>query len=380
MSGIRAGGPIAYLWGADAWSIDRAVVEFAHEVGSPGIPLEIWRVSADEDTEGVESGAAARRRSRLLDEVEARLSTGTLFGGGTLVALRQPSSICRERAARDRLVALVVAVAPGNALALVDLVPADGKESATAAALREAVAASGAVVREFPALSRDRLEAWSSARAAELGVTLGPGAARLLVERVGGLVREGDVDRRRQSEVAYAEIEKLALYRPGGVASVGDVAELVAEAIPGSTWAFLDALGLRRASEASVQAMRLLDSGSPIPVLVTQIYRRIRELVIVREHLDAGSKPSDLVRAMRVAPFRAQKLAEQARAWTLPELERALSGLVELDLRSKGISLDGTTAHMSPERDALGVALWLAEHVARSSADPPAVRGIAVEA
>jgi hypothetical protein len=107
-----------------------------------------------------------------------------------------------------------------------------------------------------------------------------------------------------------------------------------------------------------------------MPVLVVQLHRRVRELVNVREHLDTGSKPQDLVRLMRLQPFRAQKLAEQARAWSVHELEQALAGLVDLDLRSKGIMLDGTTAHMSPERDALGLQLWLAEHAARVSGAP----------
>src|SRR3970040_2611552 len=45
--------------------------------------------------------------------------------------------------------------------------------------------------------------------------------------------------------LANGELEKLALYRPDGGATREDVAELVSEAVPGSTWAFLDA-GARR--------------------------------------------------------------------------------------------------------------------------------------
>ena len=61
-------------------------------------------------------------------------------------------------------------------------------------------------------------------------------------------------------------------------------------------------------------------------------------------------------------PFRAQKLAEQARAWSGGELEAALDDLLALDLRSKGITLDGSTAHMSERVDALAVQAWLAGH------------------
>ena len=101
-----------------------------------------------------------------------------------------------------------------------------------------------------------------------------------------------------------------------------------------------------------------------MPVLTAQIHRRLRELITVRDHLDAGTRPPDLVKALRVQPFRAQKLAEQASAWRMEDLEAALSGLVDVDLRSKGISLDGSTVHLSDERDALWVQLFLAEHAA----------------
>jgi hypothetical protein len=202
----------------------------------------------------------------------------------------------------------------------------------------------------------------------------------LLAQRVGAHVRQGDVDRRRQSEMANAELEKLALYRPGGEATREDVAELVPEAIPGSVWAFLDAIAARRGADASLLATRLTGSGTPLQVIVSQLHRRVRELVQVREHLDAGSRPPELIRVMRLAPFRAQKLAEQAATWDAVALDRALLGLVELDLRSKGISLTGGAVRMDDELDALGLQLWIAEHAAggpRHSARPagPARRG-----
>jgi DNA polymerase III delta subunit len=355
---------VAWFGGADAWAIDQAVVDLARSAGVENQPLDVWRASLDEEDDVSEAVSASRRRGRLLDEIEARLTTGTLFGGGTLVVVRQPGALARDRATRDRIAGLLGAVAPGNALAFADLAGADGKTSATSSAIRDAVAAAGGLVREYPALTRDRLEGWLATRAGQLGVTLGPGAARLLAERVGGLVREGDVDRRRQTTMANAELEKLALYRPGGAVSADDVAELVAEAIPGSAWAFLDAVGQRRGAEAAVLAERLLAGGTALPVLITQLHRRVRELIIVREYLDAGTRLTEVARAMRLQPFRAQKLAEQARTWTSDGLVAALRGLVDLDLRSKGITLDGSTAHMSEARDALGIQLWLAEHLA----------------
>lgn len=360
---------LAYFWGEDAYGIERAVRRMAAppaggdgdgSAASDAERLEIWRVDADAET----GGAGAARAGRLLDRIAERLGTSPLFGAGTLVEIRQPAVLLRDKASRERLLALVRDVPPGNALAIADLVDGGSRQGKSADVLRVAVADAGGLVREYPALTRERMERWIGERAGELDLTLEPGGARLLAERVGAFVREGDIDRRRQTELVNGELEKLALLRPGGVASRDDVAESVPEAIPGSTWAFLDAVAMRHAAEASRIAGRLLEDGTPLPVLIAQLHRRLRELIVVRDHQAAGTRPQDLVRELKLQPFRAQKLSEQAARWAAPELDDALEGLLELDLASKGISLDGTPRPISDARSSLGLQAWLAGSVA----------------
>jgi DNA polymerase III delta subunit len=99
-------------------------------------------------------------------------------------------------------------------------------------------------------------------------------------------------------------------------------------------------------------------------VLVTQLHRRLRDLLLVREHIEAGSTPPRIIRELKLQPFRAQKLAEQARRWTIEAIEAALEDLLALDLRSKGISLDGSTLQVSAAIDALALQAWLARNAA----------------
>ncbi|MEP7379635.1 MAG: DNA polymerase III subunit delta, partial [Chloroflexota bacterium] len=175
-------------------------------------------------------------------------------------------------------------------------------------------------------------------------------------------VREGDVDRRRMSELANAELEKLALYRPGGTVTRDDIDALVSEAVPGSTWAFLDALGSRSTAMATSLAARLLNEATPMPVLITQIHRRLRDLIVIRDHLAAGTKPPDIVRELKMQPFRAQKLSEQARSWSQVELDDALQDLYELDLLTKGISPDGSPHSLSEDKSSLALLAWIGGH------------------
>lgn len=364
---------LAYFYGQDAYGIEHAARELANALsGAAGQPVDTWRVSTEDDDtlgqapNGSGSESAAKRRTRLLDEVTQRIATAPMFGGGTLVVIRQPGSVLRESAARQRLVELLTSVAPGNALCFVDLLPAGGKAPAHTTLLRDAVTGAGGVAREYPALTRERMEAFIIGRAAKLDVTLAAGAARLLAERIGAHVREGDVDRRRQAELANAEIEKLSLLRPGGTISSEDVAALVEEAVPASSWALQDAVGTRRAGQAAALVDSLLSQAAPLPVLVAQLHRRLRELIIVREHLDGGTKPAELPRTLKMQSFRAQKLAEQARAWQAAELDGALAALLEVDMLSKGIAPDGSPHSVSDDRSRLALLAWIGQRVGRS--------------
>jgi DNA polymerase III subunit delta len=341
---------LAYFWGQDAFALEDAARKLAAQLSAAaGAPVDVWRTSGEQPN--------------TLDEIERRISSGTLFGAGTLVVVREPGTLLREASSRERLIGLLAHVAPGNALCFVDLVAAGGKGPAQAGALRDAIAANRGLVSEFPALTRERMEGWLNSRATELGTSFVPGAGRLLAERVGAYVRENDVDRRRQSELANAELEKLALYRPAGTITRDDVEELVTEAVPGSTWALLDAIGSRRASEAAMLTQRLLAAGTPLPVLISQLHRRLRELIVIADHLAAGTKPAELVAELRLQPFRAQKLTQQARAWRPAELDDVLGGLLDIDLLSKGIAADGSPRSLSDDRSALALLAWIGERV-----------------
>ncbi|HEX8939602.1 MAG TPA: DNA polymerase III subunit delta [Candidatus Limnocylindrales bacterium] len=343
------GAPLAYYWGDDAYSIEAAATAFALRLGGPdGPPLERWRVSGAETSAGL---------------VGERVATATMFGGGTLAVVSDPAPLLRSRADRDALIAVLGAVAPGNGLAFLETSDGSGRRPAGLEALRDAVAAAGGETREFRAPTREAFAHWIEERARERSVRLGRGAAAALAERVGGFVREGDVDRRRQGQLAVAELEKLAVYRPDGEVSVDDVRSLVADAVPGSMWALLDAVAARRPREAAALLERLFDE-TPAPVLVAQLHRRLRELLEVADLLDGGASPGSLVRTLKLKPFRAEKLAEQARAWRPAELEDALEGLLELDATIKGADGSGSGAGEAGRR--LAVDLWLAERVARA--------------
>jgi DNA polymerase III delta subunit len=338
--------PIGYYWGDDAYGVNHAPDGLAVRLAEGGQPLERLRLT------GATSSAA---------EIAEKVATATLFGGGTLVVVSEPAPLVASKPLAAALAQAIEAVASGNGLAFLDTVDgaASGRRPVSLENLRNAVAAAGGEVREFRAPTQDGMAHWIVDRAHERGVHISAAAAAELARRVGANVRERDVDRRRQGEVAVAELDKLALYRLDCQIVPEDVKALVADVVPGSTWAFLDAIGSRRAAEAAELADRLDDV--PAPLLVTHLHRRIKQLIEVADMLDQGTPARELVRTLKLNPYVAEKLAEQARTWSLPELDAALDGLLELDATLKGHAGGGDL------RRRAAVSLWITERVRRPS-------------
>lgn len=341
--------PLAYFWGDDAYGLEAALDGFRNDaIRFPDGPPERWRPEA-ERTEP----------ARLLGEIRERLATGSMFGGGSVAILRGVGGMIRSNDARNLLLGAFKTIAPGNGLAIVEETES-GATDPPSKTLADAIRSAGGVVRMLKAPREGELAAWIEARAREREIRLGPGVSRELATRVGGFVREGDVERQHQGRIAVMELEKLTLrHAVGEPVTVEDVQELVAEAVPGSMWAFVDAVAMRQRSRALELLERLIDD-KPAPVLLAVLHRRIRELIEVQDRLERGESPGSLVRSMRLVPFRAETLARQARGWTGPELDAALTGLVELDAQVKGVGGRRSTY----ARDRLSFDLWITDRVA----------------
>ena len=336
--------PLGYFWGDDGYGLEAAAAALGESVADGGQPLRPWHVS----------GSTTR-----VAEIIERVATATLFGGGTLAVVEDPSPLVRTRADREALCATLGAVAPGNALVFLE--PTDGSSKPRSKSLEEleaAVKEIGGDTRRFIAPKEGAMARWIGERAAGRRIAIEPAAADLLARRVGGFVREGDVDRRRQGQLAVTELEKLALYRLDAPIRREDVEALVADAMPGSRWALLDAIGSRRTREATDLLDRVL-SATPEPVVLSDLHRRVRDLISVLDAQLRGELVQDTARAMKMKEFPARKLWEQARGWNPGELDAALDGLLELDATLKG---EGTS---DARRRRLAFLLWIAEHVAR---------------
>ncbi len=340
--------PLAFFWGDDELGAARAVDRFeAALAAESGAPMERWLVRGNRN---IATG--------LIADLNERVATPVMFGGGTLAVVVNPGALVVKNEDRDAFLDTMTVVAPGNALVILDASQSGAKAPAPKR-LADAVVAAGGLVKQFQSPKGGALVSWIEREARERGLTLAPGAAKLLAERIGGFVQEGDTERRQQTRMASMELDKLALYRGTDPIALDDVRALVGEAIPGSVFAFVDAVGERRVDHALTFLERLLEI-TPEPVLLAVLHRRIRELIETGDRLAAGERLPAIGKAMGVnSEFRMGKLREQATAWTTAQLIAALDGLVELDAMVKG--MPGEERGDAQRR--LAFSLWVMDHV-----------------
>ncbi len=339
--------PLAFFWGDDELSASRAVDRFeAALAAETGGAMDRWLLRGNRNM-----------ATGLIGELHGRVATPVMFGGGTLAIVMNPGSLVVKGEDRDAFLAAIGLVAPGNGLVILDASDSGAKAPAPKR-LADAVAAAGGTVRGFKSPREGALAGWVEAEARERGMQLAPGAAKTLAERVGGFVREADAERSQQTRIASMELDKLALYRGEAPISPDDVRALVAEAVPGSVWAFTDAVAERRVERALEALDRLLET-TPEPVLLAVLHRRVRELIETGDRLRSGERLPAVGKAMGVSSeFRMEKLRDQAKLWTTDELIAALDGLVELDAMVKGVpGLDRIEGQRR-----LAFSLWVIDH------------------
>ena len=344
--------PLAYFWGDD---------ELAAARGGGGAPGDARR----RDRCAARALGRARRPERAPADQIARLRSGSrrprCSAAASLAVVSNPGPLLQATEHRTSFLAALGLVAPGNALVVLDATQS-GAKAPSQKRLADAVAAAGGTIRKYESPRRGALAGWiegearaarrdSSRRVRRRRWPSGSAASSTSTMSNGG----------HQTRIASLELDKLALYRGDDAGHDRGRAALVAEAIPGSVWAFADAVGERRGPAALELLDRLLDA-TPEPVLLAVLHRRVRELLELGDRL-AGRRAAPVGRARRwasPASSGAQTLAAQAKRWTTDELTAALDGLLELDAMVKGAPGSG----QDDAQRRLAFSLWVMDHVA----------------
>jgi len=175
---------------------------------------------------------------------------------------------------------------------------------------------------------------WVRKLAEERGLTITPGAVRLLLERSQPDLRLLD-----------QEIAKLALYVvPSTRIDEEAVRALVSDTREEEIFALTDALASGRPGEVAGVLQSLLESGREPTWMLYTLVSHWRRLLQARAVRDRGGSLADLQSRLTDHPFVVEKAFRQAAGYTAAELDRAFHELLRLEEQIKLGELDARLA------------------------------------
>ena len=178
------------------------------------------------------------------------------------------------------------------------------------------------------------LPRWIEQRVRRHGGRIEPRATRQLAAVIGGGLRLLD-----------QEIAKLATYTAAERAiTTADVDAVVPYAQAAIVFDLVDALGRRDGRTAAQTLHRLLDAGEHPLGLLGMIVRQFRLLAQVQELKAEGATPRDVAQALRLHPFPARKLYNQATHFTAAQLETVYRHLLDTDVAIKSGEIEAEVA------------------------------------
>jgi DNA polymerase-3 subunit delta len=180
-------------------------------------------------------------------------------------------------------------------------------------------------VKQFDPPEAKALPHWIEERARKRGGEIEPRAAHQLAAVVGADLRLLD-----------QEITKLVTFTNAERAiTPTDVETLVPYSQAAVVFDLVDALGQRDGRTAAQTLHRLLDAGEHPLGLLAMIVRQFRLLIQVKELKAEGATPQDVAKTLKLHPFPASKLHNQATYFTPTQLEAVHRHLLNTDVAIK---------------------------------------------
>ncbi|OGP55424.1 MAG: DNA polymerase III subunit delta [Deltaproteobacteria bacterium RBG_13_52_11] len=171
---------------------------------------------------------------------------------------------------------------------------------------------------------------WIRTIAQELDKEISSEAARYLQEAVGS-----------DLQGLYNELSKASLYiGDRGRIELKDVERVVSEVRATTIFELTKALGERDLKRAFRSLERIWESGEHPLKILAMISRQFRHLLMTKEVLAKGGGTEEVKKQLGISnPYYLRELAAQAKGFSQPSLQRALTSLWETDLKLKRSSL-----------------------------------------
>ena len=318
---------IHLLHGDDSFSLNRAIKELLAQAGDPAeVDMNTTRLDGKQVT---------------FEEIQNAVNTLPFFGGARWVIVE--SALAKiDKARSEKFMHMLAAMPPDNQLVLTVEDHQRWRKDAGNNWIQVwetlhdghwltqwAAAHTQVETKAFPLPDEKAMDGWVSAEVKRQGGTIQPEAARELSRHVGN-----------ETSIASQEITKLLTYvNYQRAITARDVIELVSDEGSADVFVMLDALVEGRVKEAQSLMHSLLEQDQP-EVILGAISHRFRQLIQVREALDAHEDLKVLVDRKVIFNNQVGKYTQHARRYSMEKLERFYRQLLDMDIQSKTSQVD----------------------------------------
>ena len=188
----------------------------------------------------------------------------------------------------------------------------------------------------FAPLVGAELDRFISENVKSAGLTMEYQAVRLLAFGIGpDLNRLGN------------EISKLILFsksRGNEKISEQDVLDLVELTDNSNVFQFIESLSTKNSKKASEHLYNLIKSGENEIKVLSMVVYQYRNLIILKDYLEAGEKPTGLASKAKMHPFVVQKTLPVLKNYSAKDLSRIYSFLQNIDMQIKVGEIEPTLA------------------------------------
>jgi DNA polymerase-3 subunit delta len=194
------------------------------------------------------------------------------------------------------------------------------------AKLLKAVKAAKGEIHEFEAPKAREMPRLLVGEARQLGYSLEPAAARILVDRMGA-----------SSVRLRNELERLALWAgEGGSVTAADLEAMVADTSEAAVWALSDALLEHDAAQAASIAERLVAQGENVTGLIYGLASRLRKACAAAAQIEEGVPAKQVESSLGMHPYAARQLVARLGKTDLASLQEATIALADLEVWCRG--------------------------------------------
>ncbi len=312
------------VFGDDQFAIDEFITRLIGAMGDPTL-VEMNTTRLD-------------GRNTTLDAFLGAISAVPFLAPHRLVILNSPIQMVKSQPQKERFKEMIGKIPDTSALVLVErqMLTEDRERAKNKQHWLEKWAADThehVEAKCFRLPHGAELARWIQARAKASGGQFTPQAANALAELVGV-----------EPRILDQEITKILTYvnfsRP---VEIDDVQHLTPSMARVQDFALVNALRTRNGKQALSVLRRELVEKDAIPIFQGIVYQ-FRLLLQTREILDHGGREEDVLRQLKTHPYVAKMAVEQARAFTMPALEKIYHRLLDVDTAIKTGGMDGDLA------------------------------------